>query len=235
MRRVSLLPMPRTARAIKAGTIYHVLNRGNARMPLFHKDADFAAFERVLAEGLERYPVNLLTYCLMGNHWHLVVQPRTDESLGRFMGWVGVTHVRRHHAHYRTSGGGHLYQGRFKSFPVQKEVYFFRLCRYVEANAVRAGLVARAEDWPWGGLAARRGLAKPFALSAWPVDVPRNWLALVNTRMQQAQLDGLRTCVQRGRPCGDPDWVHRTARRLGLMYTLNNPGRPRQRKRNGNE
>jgi putative transposase len=220
--------MPRTASAIKAGMIYHVLNRGNARMRLFHKDGDFAAFERVLGEGLERYPVDLLTYCLMGNHWHLVVQPRTDEALGRFMGWVGVTHVRRHHAHYQTRGGGHLYQGRFKSFPVQEEVYFLRLGRYVEANAVRAGLVRRAEDWAWGGLGARRGRGKPFALGEWPVDVPRNWSALVNAKMAKTQLDELRTCVNRGRPCGDSDWVQRTARRLGLMFTLNDPGRPRK-------
>ena len=80
--------MPRTARAIEAGLIYHVLNRGNGRMRLFHKEADFAAFERVLAEALERCPVDLLTYCLMGNHWHLVLRPQTDRvlcssSLGR--------------------------------------------------------------------------------------------------------------------------------------------------------
>ena len=124
--------------------IYHVLNRGNGRMRLFHKDEDFAAFERILAEGLDRYPVELLTYCLMGNHWHLVVRPGTDQALGRFMGWIGVTHVRRHHEHYHTRGGGHLYQGRFKSFPVQEERYFLTLCRYVEGNALRAGLVPSA-------------------------------------------------------------------------------------------
>lgn len=88
-------------------------------MRLFHKSEDYAAFERVLAEGLDRYPVDLLTYCVLPNHWHLVVRPRTNEALGRWMGWVGVTHVRRKiHEHYRSRGGGHLYQGRFKSFPV---------------------------------------------------------------------------------------------------------------------
>ncbi len=85
--------MPRTGRSVEAGLIYHVINRGNGRMRLFHKDADFAAFEAVLAEGLERYPVDLLSYCLMGNHWHLVLRPRTNKSLGQLMGWVGVTHV----------------------------------------------------------------------------------------------------------------------------------------------
>ena len=121
--------------------VYHVLNRGNGRMRIFHKAGDFEAFERVLAEGLQRYSVDLLTYCLMPNHWHLVVRPKTDEALGHWMGWVGVTHVRRYHEHYHSRGGGHLYQGRFKSFPVAEDDYFLALCRYVEANALRAHLV----------------------------------------------------------------------------------------------
>ena len=116
-------------------------------MRLFHKAADYQAFERVLAEGLDRYPVELLTYCLMPNHWHLVVRPRTSEALGRWMGWIGVTHVRRHHAHYHRRGAGHLYQGRFKSFPVSSDEHFLTLCRYVEANPFRVTVVERAEDW----------------------------------------------------------------------------------------
>ena len=225
--------MPRTARAIKAGLVYHVLNRGNGRLRLFRKDDDFEAFERVLGEGLERYPVDLLTYCLMSNHWHLVLRPRTDEGLGRLVGWVGVTHVRRHHEHYRTRGGGHLYQGRFKSFPVEEEVYFLRLCRYVEANAARAGLVKRAEDWPWGGLHARRNRGKPFTLADWPVDRPRNWTAAVNEPPSDEDRAAIQTSIQRGRPLGTPAWVQKTARRLGLEFTLRNPGRPRQKR--GNE
>ena len=108
--------MPRTARSTEAGMVYHVLNRGNGRMRIFHKAGDFEAFERVLAEGLQRYPVDLLTYCLMPNHWHLVVRPKTDEALGHWMGWVGVAHLRRYHEHHHSRGGGHLYQGRFKRF-----------------------------------------------------------------------------------------------------------------------
>jgi putative transposase len=201
-------------------------------MRLFHKDEDFAAFERVLAEGLERYPVDLLTYCLMGNHWHLVVRPRTGPALGRFMGWLGVTHVRRHHEHYHTRGGGHLYQGRFKSFPVQSDGHFLTLCRYVEANALRAGLVRRAEDWPWCGLYARRHVGHPLALSDWPVARPRDWTAIVNEAMNEKTLEGLRTSVNRGRPWGDETWVRQTAQRLGLLFTLRNPGRPAKRRRN---
>ncbi len=224
--------MPRTARAIESGLIYHVLNRGNGRMRLFHKDMDFDAYERVLAEGLKRYPVDLLTYCLMPNHWHLVLRPRTDEALGRLMGWVGVTHVRRHHAHYRTRGGGHLYQGRFKSFPVEEEIYLLRLCRYVEANSLRAGLVKRAEDWRWSGLYARRHRGSGLTLADWPIERPRNWQAAVNEPLTEENLRQLRTSVNRGRPCGGHEWVQRTAQRLGLESTLRSPGRPRKKQIN---
>jgi putative transposase len=196
-------------------------------MRVFHKAADYAAFERVLAEGLERYPVDLLTYCLMPNHWHLVVRPKTDEALGRWMGWVGVTHVRRHHEHYHSRGGGHLYQGRFKSFPVAADDYFLALCRYVEANALRAGLVERAEDWQWCGLWRRANGGDGPPLADWPVQRSRNWLAWVNRRLNDEQLEEIRRCVERGRSLGPEAWVLQTAARLGLEFTLRGPGRPR--------
>ncbi len=168
----------------------------------------------------------------MGNHWHLVLLPRQDEALGEFMRWIGVTHVRRHHEHYQTRGGGHLYQGRFKSFPVQNDDHFLTVCRYVEANAARAHLVQRAGDWKWGGLSARKAKDKPFELSAWPVDMPANWGRLVDERVEEQRLAELRVSVNRGRPFGSEAWVQRTAKRLGLMSTLRNAGRPRKQKGN---
>lgn len=224
--------MPRTARATEADTIYHVLNRGNGRMRIFHKAADYEAFERVLAEGLERYPVEWLTYCLMPNHWHLVVRPKTDKALGRLMGWVGVTHVRGYHEHDHSRGGGHLYQGRFKSFPVAEDDYFLALCRYVEANALRAGLVERAEDWRWCGLWRRANGGTELPLSVWPVERLRNWVAWVNRGRNDERMEEIRTCVQRGRPLGPETWVRRTAARLGLEFTLRGPGRPRTKPNN---
>lgn len=220
--------MPRTARSTEGGMIYHVLNRGNGRRWLFRKGGDYEAFERVLAEGMERYPVELLTYCVMSNHWHLVVRPKTDDALGRWMGWVGVTHVRRHHEHYRSRGGGHLYQGRFKSFPVAEDDYFLTLCRYVEANPLRAELVERAEDWRWSGLWQRLHGDGELRLSEWPVARPRNWLSQVNRDLTKEQIDGIRICVQRGRPLGSKPWVQQTADRLRLGFTLRGPGRPRR-------
>ena len=115
---------------------------------------------------------------------------------------------------------------------MQEEFYFLRLCRYVEANALRANLVKRAEDWPWSGLYARRHSGKELMLARWPIHRPQNWLGAVNGPLPERDLDQLRTSVNRGRPLGGQQWVQSTARRLGLDFTLRNPGRPRHNKDN---
>lgn len=127
------------------GLVYHVLNRANGRLPIFEKNEDYEAFERVLAQAVQRVDIRLLAYCVMPNHWHLVLWPRVDGDLSRFVGWLTLTHTQRWHAHRHTTGSGHLYQGRFKSFPVQTDEHFLAVCRYVERNPLRAGLVSRAE------------------------------------------------------------------------------------------
>jgi putative transposase len=147
--------MPRVGRAAAGGVIYHVLNRGNGRQRLFHKPQDYDAFVRLLAEVKEALPVRVLSYCLMPNHWHLVLWPHRDGELSRFILRLATAHVRRHFAHYHNTSGGHLYQGRFKSFPVQEDRHFLTVCRYVEANPIRANLVKRAEEWKWSSLRAR--------------------------------------------------------------------------------
>src|SRR3989304_1014987 len=149
--------MGRALRITEPGVAYHLLNRRVMRLAMFEKEADYQAFERVLAEGLARPDApTLLTYCLMPNHWHLVVAAGRRTDLSTWMQWVTVTHTHRWHAHYHTAGEGPLYQGRFKSFPAEEDAHFLTVCRYVEANAVRAGLVDRAENWRWSGLWLRQ-------------------------------------------------------------------------------
>src|SRR6516225_1361838 len=162
--------MPRTARHAPGGFVYHALNRAVARLPLFQKDADYLAFERVLALALSEHPTRLLAYCLMPNHWHLVLWPEKDGELTAFLRWLTHTHTMRWHAHYHTSGTGHLYQGRFKSFPIECDDHLYTVLRYVERNALRANLVKRAEDWRWSSLWARRSgdEAARTLLSTWP-------------------------------------------------------------------
>ena len=140
--------MPRPPRITEAGLAYHVLNRRVMRLPIFNKDRDYAAFERILAGALEHVPgMRLLAYCLMPNHWHLVLWPRKSGQLADFAQWLTLTHTQRWHAHDRNVGAGHLYQGRYKSFPIETDEHLLTVCRYTERNALRAGLVARAEMW----------------------------------------------------------------------------------------
>jgi putative transposase len=116
--------MPRPPRAAEGGLNYHALNRATARLTLFDSDEDYTAFERVLAQAVPRHDMRLLAYCLTPDHFHLLLWPRADGDLSRFLRWLTMTHTQRRHAHHRTAGTGHLYQGRFKSFPVQADEHF---------------------------------------------------------------------------------------------------------------
>ncbi|MFQ5694974.1 MAG: transposase [Terriglobia bacterium] len=223
--------MPRRLRLATGGIAYHVLNRRVGRLPLFEKPADYAAFEQVLHEAYERTRMRIVAYCLMPNHWHMLLWPRTDGELSEVLRWVTVTHTQRWHAHRHTSGTGPLYQGRFKSFPVQADAHFLTVARYVERNALRANLVDRAEDWRWSSLWRRgQGDAKTRAfLSEWPVDRPRNWVWWVNQPETEAELKALQRSVRRGRPFGGETWVVKMAKRLGLESSLRSRGRPKRR------
>lgn len=222
--------MPRPARADEAGGLYHTLNRGNLRTTIFHKDDDFAAFEKILSEGLEIYQVELFSYQLMPNHYHLVLRPLVDGEMSRFMKWIGGTHTMRYHAHYQTGGLGHLYQQRYKSFPIQDDDHFLVVCRYVERNAFRAGWVKRAEDWRWGSLWRWRQEPEPAPrlLSPWPIPRLPRWVDRVNQPLSERELEAVRRCAQRGSPLGDEAWVESTARKLGLESTLRPRGRPQK-------
>lgn len=147
--------MPRPLRVNAANIIFHVINRANARMEIFSTEKDYLAFINTLTEAKERFLVEVLVYCIMPNHWHLILKPLEEGALSKFMGWLTMTHTQRWHMAHHSVGSGHLYQGRYKSFPVETDAYFIQLARYVERNPVRAKLVERAEDWKWGSIWVR--------------------------------------------------------------------------------
>ena len=136
--RVPSAPMPRIPRGQVAGYAYHVLNRGNGGMTVFHKDGDYSAFLDLLAKAKIKFSVRVLAVCLMPNHFHLVVQPAADGAVSAFMQWWMTSHVRRYHEHYRSHG--HVWQGRFGSFPIQQDDHLLIVIRYILRNPVRAGL-----------------------------------------------------------------------------------------------
>jgi putative transposase len=197
-------------------------------MRLFRKAADYEAFQDVMVEAYGRCPIRILSYCILSNHWHFVVWPEDDGQVTDFFRWLTHTHAVRWRVSHRTVGYGHLYQGRFKCFPVQDDDHLLGLLRYVERNPVSAGLVERAQLWRWGSLWSRLhgDEAIQALLAPWPVKRPANWTARVNTPLAAKELNRVRLSIERGRPYGGDDWVIETANRLNLKHTIRPEGRP---------
>ena len=221
--------MPRPKRKCSGGIVYHVLNRANGRLRIFKKRSDFEAFERVLAEGLKRIPMRLCGYCIMGNHWHMLLWPINDGDVSEFMRWVTLTHTQRWHAAHGTAGIGHVYQGRFKSFPVQSNEHYLTVLRYIEANPFRAKIVKDSRDWLYSSLTIRNGLEKEgLVIDKGPVKLPVNWNRLVNILPNETIDVNIKNCINRGAPYGDVKWIDNVTKKLGLQITLRPRGRPKK-------
>lgn len=207
--------MPRTARGIAGGVIYHVMDRGNQHATVFRSDADYAQFLELIAEAQQRVVLEVFAACLMPNHFHLVLRGERSGDLGVWMHWLLTTHVRRRHAMEGTDG--RLWQGRFKASPVADDRYLVTVLRYVERNALRAGLVGLAEDWRWGSLAWRLSGSGPVALTEPPLCLPSHWRRYVNRPQTPAELAELRQRVSSELPLGGPDLRKRKGRRPGAQ------------------
>lgn len=216
--------MPRTARASRGGVCHHTMSRGNRGTTVFHDAQDYESFENLMRRSNQRLPMRNLAWCLMPTHFHIVLRPYEDGDLGRWMHWLLTTHVQCHRRRHETEG--RIWQGRFKAPPIQQDAHLLTVMRYVERNPLRACLVDRAEDWPWSSLRVRMGKADSL-LSPSPVPLPDNWRDLVNQPLTAAELEAVRTSLQRERPYGDAAWMQGTAERLDLLGSLRKRGRPR--------
>jgi putative transposase len=226
--------MARKPRHSPGGMAYHVMNRTWGKIELFEDAGDYEAFERVLAEAVARdQTMRVCAYCLMPNHFHLVLWPASDGQLSRFMQWLSMTHTQRWHAHRHSAGRGHLYQSRFKSFVIQEDWHFQSVCRYVERNPVRGNLVKRAEKWQWSSLWARENRDGPMrgALARWPTPRPRDWVERVNDPQDEDEMAALHRARDRGRPYGQDPWANAVAKRLGVQSSLRPIGRPKKTKK----
>jgi putative transposase len=222
--------MGRTRRADVAGGVYHMLNRSNLKATIFHKPEDYDAFHQIMEQAIEKFDLKLFCFCLMPNHWHFVVSPNVDGEMGRFGQWVTLTHTQRYHAHYNTTGQGHIYQGRYKSFPVQSDEHFLTLCRYVERNALSADLCAEPDAWPYSSLHFwRHGTANEKALlSPWPVPRRSHWIDWVRMDFSKPEQKQITASMKRGVPFGSEQWVETVARTHDLESTMRPRGRPKK-------
>lgn len=217
--------MPRTARASPGDICYHVINRGNARARVFHDDQDYLRFHGQFIHARNKIAMRLAAWCIMPNHFHFVLWPRHDGDLSRFMHcWINA-HIQAHRKRYGTVG--HIWQGRFKAFPIQHDAHLFSVLRYVERNPLRARLVRRAEEWPWSSLPVS-GPGLPLST---PVERPMDWIDRVNQPQSELELAALRESVNRERPYGQETWAKATACVLGLESSLHPKGRPPKSKK----
>jgi putative transposase len=218
--------MPRIVRGLGDDVVYHVINRGNGRQEVFHKDRDYEAFLKLMKAAKERHAVKVYGYCLMPNHFHMAVRPEKGEELSKWMQWLMTSHVRRYHRHYESSG--HVWQGRYKSFIVQEDSHLLMVLRYIEANPVRAKIVPSATEWRWSSHNEVLGAEKRDLLDKAPIEVPKDWTEYVDQPLQENDLDRVRASVNRQTPLGDAGWLMKVCREFGLESTVRRRGRPRK-------
>lgn len=191
--------MPRSRRITPAGQPFHVVNRGTEGRQLFFESLEYRQFIDLLTEAKARYPVHLYGYCVMPNHFHLVLSPVQDAAVSAFMRWLTGCHACHLRSDTRTVGQGHVYQHRYWAGPIGSEKHFLNVVRYVESNALRAKLVERAEQWRWGSLWERTANQRRLVDLA-PVALPDDWVAIVNTPQAPEELEIVRQAKRLGRP-----------------------------------
>jgi putative transposase len=218
------------ARASYGGVAYHVLNRAAARRPIFLVDADYRAFEVLLEEARVRVGMRLIEFCLMPNHWHLVLWPERDGDLPLFMRWLTLTHAKRWHAAHGTTGTGALYQARYRFFAIEGDEHLWTVRRYVMRNPVRAGLVGSVADWRYGSASRRaRGENADVMIDAGPLPLPADWIRRVDEPLTHAEREALARCLRRGVPFGRESWTMEMCERQFGTATPRPRGRPKKK------
>jgi putative transposase len=220
--------MPRVARIVWPGIPHHVTQRGNRREPVFFTDDDRREYLRLLRHYTSRNSVEILAYCLMSNHVHLIAVPSTRHGLHRALKPLHMCHAQRIN---RDRGwSGHLWQGRYFSSALDDR-YAWAAIRYVERNPVRARLVRRAEEYPWSSAAAHCGGPGDPVLTTdqtWQrrLAVIGDWSAWLAGEDERQGLEVLRQNAARGLPCGSAEFIGGLEQFSGRKLQARPRGRP---------
>ncbi|MCA9355642.1 transposase [Candidatus Kaiserbacteria bacterium] len=219
--------MGRVPRVDVGNEVYHVINRANARLKIFFKEEDYQLFESILEDAAERYDMRIIAYCIMPNHFHLILYPKKDGDLQRFMQWLTLTHTQRWHVQNKTIGSGHLYQGRYKSFLIEQDQHLLTVIRYVERNPLRAKLVKNLNNWKYSSF-YRRENNKANLLTKLPVALPRDYEDFIHTPLTAGELEVARYSVNKGKPFGGEQWSGDMIDKYDLDATTRGRGRPKK-------
>ena len=214
--------MARVARVVAPGLPHHVTQRGNRRQKTFFQADDYVAYRELMAEWCGRMAVDIWAYCLLPNHVHLIAVPETPEGLGRAIGEAHRRYTLRVNA--REGWTGHLWQGRFASFPMDDR-HLLVAARYVELNPVRARLVRRPEEWQWSSAGAHLGGEDDRLVKVAPLleRVP-DWSGFLSAEAPEVEEAALQKHLRTGRPCGDSAFVERLEAVLRRPLRKRKPG-----------
>ena len=214
--------MARLARVVAPGVPHHVTQRGNRRQETFFGKADYRAYLELMAEWCERCAVEIWAYCLMPNHVHLIATPKTQDGLRRAIGEAHRRYTRR--VNGREDWTGHLWQGRFASFPMD-ETHLLAAARYVELNPVRARLAKRAQDYPWSSARAHLAGRDDKLVKAGPLlALAADWAGFLAAGLAEADGERLRRHERTGRPLGDGRFLGALEKRLKRPLGRRKPG-----------
>ena len=219
--------MARRARVVIPGTPHHVTQRGNRRQQTFFDDSNDLAYPKLAAEQFRVAEVEVWAYCLIPNHVHLIATPPRPGALAQAVGATHLRYTRR--VNLRQRWTGHLWQGRFASFPMD-EVCLWTCARYVGLNPVRAGLTARAIDWPWSSVRAHVE-ARPDPLLTLAPLAERLGQAMAGFFDLDVEAEArrkLRRASSTGRPLGAADWVQALEAATGRALADPPIGRPKR-------
>jgi putative transposase len=160
--------------------VYHVFNRGSRKGVLFDTSEDYDAFEQLMDDARRKRPVRIVAYCLMKTHVHFLLWPTADNAIPAFMKWLMSTHAAAFHRRRGSVGQGAVYQSRYGCVPVEDARQLFTVWRYVERNALEAGVVSTADEWPWSSAWQGDHMRPPFEVDEGPYERPTNWLQILN-------------------------------------------------------
>ena len=218
--------MPRIARVLTDNQIYHIINRGNRRESVFHDNYDYEKFLRLLIESKEIYALKIYAYCLMPNHFHLVIYTKYANFLSQAMHWISSSYVRYYNKRYNLSG--HLWQGRYKSFIVQEDTYLLVLLKYVEVNPKRARIVKDCIDYKYSSANTRVKNEKDLLIDETPICLPDDWYSYINSDEKNIDIESIRNSINRQSPLGDENWRYMVSKKYNLESTINSIGRPKR-------
>jgi putative transposase len=221
--------MARLARVVVPGMPHHVTQRGNRRQQTFFCEEDYAAYVELMAQWSAEHGVEVWAYCLMPNHVHLIMVPRTRDGLRRAIGEAHRRYTRQ--VNFREGWRGHLWQGRFASF-VMGGAYLLAAARYVELNPVRAGLVSGPREYRFSSARAHLLRRDDALVKVSPLlEMVGSWRRLLSSAVGEEELGRLRQHERTGRPLGDDDFLARLEKRLGRVLRRQKPGRKPKRRR----